>query len=155
MYSFELEFRSDLIEVFVDGSLEFSITPGQAGLAEFKNGSFGFYNYSQSNVEYQQITQEFLPPPLVTLNVTDVIAIEPEGQAIIPLRFSPAPGPEQTITISYPTSPGSASNVSDYIPLVGSLRISGDTMRQDINIPLLIDDVDEPPEAFFTELRFS
>ena len=137
----------------VDGQLELSITPAQAGLAEFKNGSFAFYNYSQSNVEYQQITQDFLPPPEVSLDVTDAVGVEADGNVAIPLLFSPAPGPQQTITISYRTVPGSAQPGPDYLSLSGALTISGDTTRQVLNIPLIIDDIDEPPESIVLEFE--
>ena len=55
-YDFDLTFRSDLIEVFVDGSKELSIT------GTFADGGFGFYNYSQANVRYAGLTQSTLPP---------------------------------------------------------------------------------------------
>jgi hypothetical protein len=49
-YSFDLVFTSSKIEVFVDGVLEIS----EAG--SFGNGAFGFYNYSQDQVEYAGLT---------------------------------------------------------------------------------------------------
>lgn len=62
-YNFDIIFTSLLIEVKVDDVLEFSITPGDAGLAEFDNGAFGFYNYSQGNVRYAGITEDVVPDP--------------------------------------------------------------------------------------------
>ncbi len=56
-YSFDILFTSSLIQVSVGSVLELSITPTDAGLASFGDGSFGFYNYSQSNVLYSAITQ--------------------------------------------------------------------------------------------------
>lgn len=56
-YSFDILFTSSLIQVSVDSVLELSVTPGDAGVASFGDGSFGFYNYSQSNVLYSAITQ--------------------------------------------------------------------------------------------------
>lgn len=47
----------------VDGVLELSLTAAEAGLAAFDNGSFGFYNYSQSNVLYAGITEDVAPDP--------------------------------------------------------------------------------------------
>lgn len=55
-YSFDLTFTSSLIEVFVDGVKELSIN------GSFEDGSFGFYNYSQSNVRYAGIQEAALPP---------------------------------------------------------------------------------------------
>jgi hypothetical protein len=57
LYNFELTFTSSLIEVFVDGSKELSLA------GSFTDGAFGFYNYSQSTVEYAGITEDVLPPP--------------------------------------------------------------------------------------------
>ena len=57
-YSFDLLFTSTLIQVSVGGSVELSITPGDVtGVSSFADGSFGFYNYSQSNVLYSSIVQ--------------------------------------------------------------------------------------------------
>lgn len=58
-YSFDLIFTASLVEVFVDGNKELSIT------GTFNNGSFGFYNYSQSNVLYAGIEEQILPPSAV------------------------------------------------------------------------------------------
>lgn len=56
-YEFDLTFTSSLVEVFVNGTKELSVT------GSFNDGSFGFYNYSQSNVLYAGITQSLIPPP--------------------------------------------------------------------------------------------
>ena len=57
-YKFDLVFTSQLIEVFVDGLKEISVTAAQAGVSEFNDGAMGFYNYSQSSVLYSSITKE-------------------------------------------------------------------------------------------------
>ena len=49
-YKFDLVFTSQLIEVFVDGLKEISVTASQTGVSEFNDGAMGFYNYSQSSV---------------------------------------------------------------------------------------------------------
>lgn len=56
LYTFELTFTNSLIEVFVDGNKELSLA------GSFTDGAFGFYNYSQSTVEYAGITEDVLPP---------------------------------------------------------------------------------------------
>ncbi len=56
-YSFDILFTSSLIQVSVDSVLELSITPTDASLTSFGDGSFGFYNYSQGSVLYSAITQ--------------------------------------------------------------------------------------------------
>ena len=66
LYNFALEFSSVLVQVFVDGVLELSVTPGDVpGLASFDDGSFGFYNFSQGNVRYAGITEEVIPDPCI------------------------------------------------------------------------------------------
>jgi hypothetical protein len=61
LYNFELTFTSSLIEVFVDGVKELSLA------GSFTDGAFGFYNYSQSSVQYAGITEDVLPPSPVPL----------------------------------------------------------------------------------------
>lgn len=51
-YAFDLIFTASLIEVYVDGNRELSVS------GTFNNGSFGFYNYSQNNVLYAGIQQD-------------------------------------------------------------------------------------------------
>ena len=51
-YDYDLNFGSDLIELFIDGKLELSLTAAAAGLTAFADGAFGFYNYSQANAFY-------------------------------------------------------------------------------------------------------
>ena len=57
-YEFDLQFTSSLIEVSVDGNVELSITPGDvSGISSFDDGSFAFYNFSQSQMLYSAIEQ--------------------------------------------------------------------------------------------------
>jgi len=56
-YLFNIVFQSNLIEVTVDGLLELSITAADAGLSSFGDGSFAFYNMSQSHVLYSSIEE--------------------------------------------------------------------------------------------------
>ena len=51
-YTFDILFDSNLIEVFINDTLEMSVTAEIAGVDSFKDGSFGFYNMSQSDVRY-------------------------------------------------------------------------------------------------------
>ena len=55
-YDFDLIFTASLVEVFVNGNKELSIT------GAFSNGSFGFYNYSQAHVLYAGIEEDIAPP---------------------------------------------------------------------------------------------
>jgi hypothetical protein len=43
--------------VSVDGNIELTITPADAGLSSFDDGAFSFYNYSQSQVLYGAIEE--------------------------------------------------------------------------------------------------
>jgi|TARA_A100001391_G_scaffold111717_1_gene74984 hypothetical protein len=54
-YDFDITFTSSLVEVFVNGIKELSIT------GAFSNGSFGFYNYSQQSVLYAGIEEVDVP----------------------------------------------------------------------------------------------
>lgn len=60
-YSFYIHFTSSLITVEVEGVEELRITPadvpGIGAGGSFSDGSFGFYNMSQSHVLYSSITQ--------------------------------------------------------------------------------------------------
>lgn len=86
-YNFELTFTSSLIEVFVDSVLEISVTSADFGLANFDDGAFGFYNYSQSRVRYAGITEDVLPP-------TTPPATPPTTPPTPPTNPGPTPVPE-------------------------------------------------------------
>lgn len=51
-YTFDLIFTPTLVQVFVDGGLELSVT------GTFSDGAFGFYNYSQPSVLYAGIQED-------------------------------------------------------------------------------------------------
>lgn len=55
-YTFDLEFTSSNVKVYVNGNLELNVN------GSFADGAFGFYNYSQSNVLYAGIEEDVLPP---------------------------------------------------------------------------------------------
>ncbi|MCP5161486.1 MAG: PEP-CTERM sorting domain-containing protein [Hahellaceae bacterium] len=60
-YAFDLVFTANLIQVSVNGLLELSVTAAQAGVSEFSDGAFGFYNFSQSNVLYSGVAAQDVP----------------------------------------------------------------------------------------------
>lgn len=70
-YSFDLQFTSSAIQVFVDGNLELDITAGDAGLSSFDDGAFAFYNYSQSSVLYSAIEEDITALPTPGASVPD------------------------------------------------------------------------------------
>lgn len=78
-YTFDILFDSNLIEVFINDTLEMSVTAEIAGVDRFKDGSFGFYNMSQSNVLY---SGAYLSP------VEDVVSEEGRGNLGGPVSVS-------------------------------------------------------------------
>jgi len=62
-YSFDIVFTDQLIQVFVNNLLELNVTAADAGVSEFADGAFGFYNYSQSNVLYSSIEESIASVP--------------------------------------------------------------------------------------------
>lgn len=56
LYTFDIEYTPTNMKVFVDSVLQIDIN------GSFSDGRFGFYNYSQANVEYAGITTRVLPP---------------------------------------------------------------------------------------------
>lgn len=80
-YAFNIVFTDSLIEVSVDGSVELSITPDDAGLASFTDGGFGFYNFSQAQVLYSSIAQTDCS---VTPSAPECVSIpEPENLVLL------------------------------------------------------------------------
>ena len=63
-YTFDLIFSEDLIQVKVDGDVELNYTSADNGGNKFTDGSFGFYNFSQSAVTYGSIVEDETPPEL-------------------------------------------------------------------------------------------
>lgn len=57
LYSFDLEYTPTNLKVFVNDVLQLNVN------GAFSDGRFGFYNYSQAQVEYAGITTAVLPPP--------------------------------------------------------------------------------------------
>jgi len=64
---FTLEFTSSLIKVSVNGTTELEYTSSDNGGVAFTDGSFGFYNFSQTNVRYAGITEDVAPSAPVPL----------------------------------------------------------------------------------------
>lgn len=57
VYNFEIVFTAALVEVKVNGTTELSVA------GSFSDGSFGFYNYSQSTVRYGALQEDKVPNP--------------------------------------------------------------------------------------------
>ncbi|WP_077337875.1 PEP-CTERM sorting domain-containing protein [Pseudocolwellia agarivorans] len=75
-YSFDIVHTPSLIQVKVDGVVELSVSNIDAGVAEFGDGAYGFYNYSQLNVEYAGITDRVIvQPPISSVPEPSTLAI--------------------------------------------------------------------------------
>jgi hypothetical protein len=59
-YLFSLLYQPKRIRIAIDGATVFDVSP--AG-EDFKEGKFGFYNYSQANVRYTNFTEKNTPVP--------------------------------------------------------------------------------------------
>jgi hypothetical protein len=62
-YNFDIIHTASLIQVKVNGNIELSVSAAQAGVNEFTNGAYGFYNYSQSSVRYSGVTTQSVSVP--------------------------------------------------------------------------------------------
>lgn len=62
-YSFDIIHTASLIQVKVNDVVELTVTAAQAGVSEFTDGSYGFYNYSQSSVLYAGIAERQVSVP--------------------------------------------------------------------------------------------
>lgn len=51
-YQFELVYSAQRLIIRIDGAMIFDLTPTEAGVPAFESGRFGFYNFSQPNVDY-------------------------------------------------------------------------------------------------------
>jgi len=81
-YTFDIVHTASLIEVQVNGNVELSVSNADAGVTEFTDGAYGFYNFSQAQVEYAGLTSVVLPPTSPTS------APEPSTLAIFALGFA-------------------------------------------------------------------
>lgn len=57
-YKFDIAYNGSYLAVFVNDVLEMSIAPGDAGMNQFEEGSFGFYNFSQGGVTYDGVNYD-------------------------------------------------------------------------------------------------
>lgn len=68
-YDFRFVFLPDLLQVFVNGTLELNIS------GAFANGSMAFYNFSQSNVTYSAFTVKPADPSVVPEPATSALLL--------------------------------------------------------------------------------
>jgi hypothetical protein len=74
-YDFDLVYTSSLLQVLVNGNLELSVSAAQAGVSEFADGAFGFYNYSQSDVLYSGVIEQAAEDVAVSVSETTSIPL--------------------------------------------------------------------------------
>jgi len=65
-YSFDIIHTASLIQVKVNDVIELSLTNTEAGVTEFTDGAYGFYNFSQENVLYAGIEERIASVPETT-----------------------------------------------------------------------------------------
>jgi hypothetical protein len=56
-YAFDIQFTASLVEVYVNGTKELSVA------GSFNNGSFGFYDFSQTDTLYSALETSTIPVP--------------------------------------------------------------------------------------------
>lgn len=54
-HRFEVSYGTDRLRIAIDDRKVFDLTPADAGLTEFPEGRFGFYNFSQDDVTYADV----------------------------------------------------------------------------------------------------
>jgi hypothetical protein len=63
-YTFDLEFTSSNVKVFVNDNLEIDVDAVDFGGGPFANGAFGFYAFSQTGGRYAGLEEVVLPPTI-------------------------------------------------------------------------------------------
>ena len=86
------------------------------------------------------------PPVLPTLSINDVEVAEDAGSAQFTVTLSEAS--DQTVTVDYETSDGTAEASSDYTTTSGTLTIAPNTTTGMISVLVLDDEVVEGDETF-------
>tara|TARA_R110002049_G_scaffold54526_3_gene151716 strand:+ start:1384 stop:7320 length:5937 start_codon:yes stop_codon:yes gene_type:complete len=77
-----------------------------------------------------------------------------EGSAGASLRFTIilSETSDADVTVEYRTRSGSATSDADFVSNAGSVSLPAGSLRADIDIAVLNDNLDEPEESFFVEL---
>ncbi len=81
-----------------------------------------------------------------SLAVPDLTVGEGDGNAV--LRVTLAPTSNQTVTVQYATSDGSATEGDDYTERTGTLTFTANQSAQEISVPITNDGDDEGDETF-------
>jgi hypothetical protein len=93
------------------------------------------------------------PAGAVSLSITNSSITEGNSGVTMASFVVSLPSPSsQTITVSYTTTPGTASNGSDYITTAGDLTFSPGVTQQTIEVPVVGDLLDESNETFTVDL---
>jgi hypothetical protein len=91
-----------------------------------------------------------------TLSINDVNINEsdvPQGGMDAIFTVSLANPDGQTVTVDYQTADGTATNGNDYFAASGTLSFPNGTTTQTITVTIPSDQIDEPDETFFVNLR--
>jgi hypothetical protein len=76
-YSFDIAYSGSYLAIYVNDELQYSITPGDAGVETFNEGSFGFYNFSQSSVLYGGVEYDEISELLTEAQLTEIASVVP------------------------------------------------------------------------------
>jgi|ETNmetMinimDraft_18_1059904.scaffolds.fasta_scaffold00099_9 hypothetical protein len=75
-YTFDISYDTNILSVFINDSLEFALTSKDAGVDQFTDGSFAFFNFSQNDVTYGGVTVDAMQ------NVLDDDKLEDIAEAV-------------------------------------------------------------------------
>lgn len=82
-YKFDIAYQSHYLAIFVNDALQYAITPEMLGLNAFTDGGFGFFNYSQDNVEYGTVLYDEVDVLLDDGKKSDIVSAVPVAGAPI------------------------------------------------------------------------
>lgn len=82
----------------------------------------------------------------IALSVADVAASEADEAAVFTVSLSRAS--EEAVSVTFSTSPGTATPESEYEPVTGTVTLPAGTVEQTVQVPLHDDTLDEPDEVF-------
>lgn len=89
--------------------------------------------------------------PIITMGTEQTTV--PEGNVNVVLTVALDATSVETVTVAYETVPGTASPLTDFTPVSGTLVIPAGVLTATFIVPVLEDTQDEPDETFTVELE--
>ena len=96
------------------------------------------------------VDNDVTPPGAPGLSIDDVTVAEDSGTAQFTVTLDDTA--DQSVTVAYATTDGTAEAGSDYTTTAGTLTIEPGSVTGTISVPILDDDIDEPGESFVVVL---